>query len=53
MMLILRPSTEPYPGQSYNHNEFRKSYSDHHPVDFRLTTPASDDDAPFRIASGE
>jgi endonuclease/exonuclease/phosphatase family metal-dependent hydrolase len=46
-------STEPYPGQPYNHNEFRKFYSDHHPVDFRLTIPASADDAPFRIASGE
>ena len=26
----------PYPGNSYDHNEFRKFYSDHHPVVFRL-----------------
>lgn len=45
-------SSEPYPGQPYDHNEFRKFYSDHHPVDFRLTIPAVDDDAPVRVATG-
>ena len=34
---------EPYPGRPYNHNGFRKYYSDHHPVRFRLK-PAADDD---------
>ena len=37
-------STEPYPGDPYNHNEFRKHYSDHHPVLFKITIPQSDDD---------
>ena len=37
-------STDPYPGDPYNHNEFRKLYSDHHPVVFRLSIPDSDDD---------
>jgi len=34
----------PYPGDPYDHNEFRKFYSDHHPVVFRLRVPAVDDD---------
>lgn len=46
-------STEPYPGQPYDHNEFRKFFSDHHPIDFRLTIPSEDDDALVRIATGE
>jgi endonuclease/exonuclease/phosphatase family metal-dependent hydrolase len=42
----------PYPGEPYNHNEFRKFYSDHHPVVFRLNIPTQDDDAPVRVAGG-
>ena len=34
----------PYPGEPYNHNEFRKRYSDHHPVVFTMAVPAADDD---------
>jgi hypothetical protein len=34
----------PYPGDPYNHNEFRKYFSDHHPVVFKLTVPDADDD---------
>ena len=34
----------PYPGDPYDHNEFRKHYSDHHPVVFRVNVPAVDDD---------
>ena len=37
-------STEPFPGRPYNHNEFRKYYSDHDPVVFRLNVPTRDDD---------
>lgn len=37
-------SDQPYPGDPYNHNEFRKHYSDHHPVLFKITIPQSDDD---------
>lgn len=37
-------TTEPYPGNPYNHNSFRKYYSDHHPVLFRLAIPEFDDD---------
>jgi len=33
-----------YPGDPYNHNDFRKYFSDHNPVMFKLTIPASDDD---------
>lgn len=33
-----------YPGNPYNHNEFRKYYSDHHPVVFRMIIPEQDDD---------
>lgn len=35
---------DPYPGDPYNHNEFRQYYSDHHPVLFRLIVPDRDDD---------
>jgi endonuclease/exonuclease/phosphatase family metal-dependent hydrolase len=44
-------STEPYPGAPYNHNAFRAAYSDHHPVVFRLTVPAFDDDQSARLAN--
>jgi len=37
-------STDPYPGDPYNHNGFRKYYSDHHPVVFMMTIPENDDD---------
>ncbi|MFB0565772.1 MAG: hypothetical protein ACETWK_08860 [Candidatus Aminicenantaceae bacterium] len=37
-------STEPYPGDPYNHNLFYQYYSDHHPVLFRMIVPESDDD---------
>ena len=36
-------STNPYPGDPYNHNEFRKYYSDHHPVEFRIKVTNDDD----------
>lgn len=38
-------SSEPYPGAPYNHNAFRAAYSDHHPVVFRMSIPAQDDDS--------
>ncbi|QDU59865.1 Endonuclease/Exonuclease/phosphatase family protein [Planctomycetes bacterium Pan216] len=34
----------PFPGDPYNHNEFRKYFSDHHPVVFRMNIPSFDDD---------
>jgi hypothetical protein len=34
----------PYPGYPYNHNEFRKYYSDHHPIVFQMRTSLPDDD---------
>jgi hypothetical protein len=35
----------PYPGDNpYDHNEFRKYFSDHHPVMFKMTVPEKDDD---------
>lgn len=45
-------SNDPYPGGSvnpigfpeYDHNEFRAFYSDHHPVVFKMTVTAEDDD---------
>ncbi|MBA7650400.1 hypothetical protein ES703_58204 [subsurface metagenome] len=37
-------SSEPYPGGPYNHNMFRKYYSDHHPVLFMMIIPDNDDD---------
>ena len=36
-------STDPYPGDPYNHNAFRQLYSDHHPVVFRLDVGVDDD----------
>jgi len=32
-----------YPGEPYGHNRFRKYYSDHHPVVFRLARTVDDD----------
>ena len=29
-------STDPYPGDPYDHNLFRQYYSDHHPIVFRI-----------------
>ena len=45
-------SSDPYPGGSvnpidlpvYDHDRFRALYSDHHPVVFKMTVPAVDDD---------
>jgi len=34
----------PYPGDPYDHNEFRKYFSDHHPVKFKMKVPDADDD---------
>ena len=34
----------PFPGDPYDHNEFRKYYSDHCPVVFQMTIPEVDDD---------
>ena len=39
-------ASTPYPGAPYDHNEFRKHFSDHHPVIFRLIVPSTDDDVP-------
>jgi hypothetical protein len=33
----------PYPGDPYNHDAFRASYSDHHPIVFRLNSGTDDD----------
>lgn len=44
-------SSSPYPGAPYNHNAFRAVYSDHHPVVFRFTIPAVDDDQNVRVAA--
>ena len=49
LILAMKPfwggsSTDAYPGDPYNHNEFRKYYSDHHPVLFMITIPENDDD---------
>ncbi|MGZ0166296.1 MAG: endonuclease/exonuclease/phosphatase family protein [Planctomycetales bacterium] len=46
-------SSGPYPGSPYNHNAFRAAYSDHHPVVFRLTIPAADDDETVRLATAQ
>ena len=43
-------STEPYPGEPYHHNEFRKYFSDHHPVVFRMNVSDQDDDGVGAIA---
>ena len=37
-------STEPYPGDPYDHNALRVLYSDHNPIAFYLEIPESDDD---------
>lgn len=37
-------SSDPYPGEPYNHNRFRQTDSDHHPVVFRIASDAADDD---------
>jgi endonuclease/exonuclease/phosphatase family metal-dependent hydrolase len=37
-------SSLPYPGNPYSHDKFRAWYSDHHPVYFRMISPATDDD---------
>ncbi|MCH8905523.1 MAG: hypothetical protein IH840_00410 [Candidatus Heimdallarchaeota archaeon] len=37
-------SSEPYPGNPYNHNLFKQYYSDHHPVIFKMIIPEIDDD---------
>lgn len=48
LVAAMRPhwiSSGKYPGDPYNHNKFRKYYSDHHPVDFKLKpAPSGDDD---------
>lgn len=36
-------SDKPYPGEPYNHNQFRKYYSDHHPVVFYMDVVEDDD----------
>jgi endonuclease/exonuclease/phosphatase family metal-dependent hydrolase len=33
-----------FPGDPYEHDAFRRFYSDHHPVVFRLKIPSADDD---------
>jgi hypothetical protein len=35
--------TSPYPGNPYNHDAFRATYSDHHPIVFRLILTEDDD----------
>jgi len=42
-MQPLWQGTDPYPGKPYDHNEFRKFYSDHHPVVFQLRATGDDD----------
>jgi hypothetical protein len=42
---------EPYPGHPYDHDEFRKHYSDHHPVMFEIDIPGEDDDGPVRTST--
>ncbi len=34
----------PYPGDPYDHNPFRRYYSDHHPVVFKIKDVTADDD---------
>jgi len=36
-------STDPYPGDPYNHNLFKQYYSDHHPVEFKMVGCSDDD----------
>jgi hypothetical protein len=33
-----------YPGEPYDHNLFKQYYSDHHPIVFKMVSPANDDD---------
>lgn len=33
-----------YPGDPYKHDKFRKYYSDHNPVTFKMSEGVSDDD---------
>jgi len=35
---------EDYPGDPYDHNQFKQYYSDHNPVVFQMILPLSDDD---------
>ena len=37
-------SSDPYPGDPYDHNLFRQYYSDHHPVVFKMVVRGGDDD---------
>jgi len=37
-------SSDPYPGDPYDHNLFKQYYSDHHPVVFKMVTLSQDDD---------
>ena len=37
-------SSDPYPGDPYDHELFKQHYSDHHAVEFRLQVPEADDD---------
>ena len=37
-------STDPYPGDPYDHNLFKQYYSDHHPVVFKMIAGDKDDD---------
>ena len=49
LIAVMEPywhATAPYPGDPYDHNQFRQYYSDHHPVVFRMIASA-DDDAPI------
>ena len=38
------PSEGEYPGDPYDHKEFRMRYSDHHPIAFSVNTVRKDDD---------
>ena len=37
-------SSDPYPGEPYDHNLFKQYYSDHSPVVFKMICPERDDD---------
>ena len=39
-----------YPDQPYNHDRFRRHYSDHHPVVFRLASIVADDQPMVMLA---
>ena len=36
-------SSDPYPGDPYDHNLFKQYYSDHHPVEFKMIVSQDDD----------